>query len=1396
MISLRPAQAFDRVWDGTTGLWSVASNWADDVVPRSSNNDVAVIGALEGTATGGVAQFTANQPAVGGTILGRDAATDGTLTHTAGTLNNTAIAGVSNGFFVVGQSGRGTYNVSGGILNALGLTMASPSAANASSITASGSPTISIQNTTGIVSLNGNLKITGPSVNFTTNRPVSLQSGNNYTAEITAATHAAIKTTSNLSLNGTLSVQFNGVTPTPGQSWNLFDFGGGLTGGFSNVAATGDLTVTGAPAAPLGTAYRLQRTTGGVNGNLLQVALQKVLVLQVNRNTGEMTITNPHGGTISIDGYTIESRTAGSLKTSYKGISGAPAGDTNWQKVGLSKNALAELKNDGTNNGTLNMLTNPNVALGNGFDKLAVASNVTGIGVSGEDLVFQYSYPNAPGGQVRGQIEYIGTKYFNDLVLRVNPNTGVAFLKNDSQRTLKVDGLSIVSSTGALDGTAFNAISGAGTTGTWVKSPSGTNSLTQTNLTGMTTLTPNQEIPLGDISSLGFASAAAQAGLSLQYILAESLTSAGAPGDYNNNGVVDAADYTLWRNAANTAGTLPNQNPAATTPNLIDAEDYTFWKQNFGATGGALPETEFDTGSVFFDATAAGGGALAGAAVPEPTAAWLLIAGLGCSLSFARRRRTDESSASQPEASFEQGTGNMVQADRGHRGASIMRSQFQSSWILAVTLVAISLMASTSHAVTGGIVLNNQNFNLPGGNKVVPFDANGNFVPGLIPGWIFSGPGTEVRFNGIDPGTQLPFIKGDSSVEPGGGFPAGSGTHLTLSTLDGTVYQTTAINVANIPATQAYRLTFSAFDAFTIDNASPPLQISDRAQFKAWMYTETGGVRTPFATGTFDLLPGTNKYTVEIVGGTPALSAAAGKPIGVEFDTTSIERNQGTEFPVAHSWVAVDNVLLQVAGTKAGDFNGDGNVDSADYTILRNNQQVATDYSAQAELTNDGFVDLDDFRAFKTIFNSSGSGSLAVGNVPEPSNLGLVALLGLSLIAVRTRFSFGIPAWSKLSALVVAVLMMITSSAHAVLYLYEPFLVGNNPAAGQYTLGPIVGQNVTNTPTQFFTGAWTQGGFPGAAPAQAVIPDSLSYLGTTSLGGAVSGVGRVGRFLTTEWDSSTTGTYYLSFQAKYGTANNPTGTGAGDGNLGFRTTEFWPSGNDMTSDTARSEVGFQGFAGDAAQQTPGAAQLRWIPSGGNGTAQFLTDVTFNNFNQTHLIVMKFTLSATPNTDSIAVFLDPTDSVEPEPATALVTGLEYTLNAMSTISFFGNDGSPATLPIFDELRVASTYSEALPALPCAGDTNPGCVIDINDYNTIAANFNRTDASGPSQGDVAGANGKIGADGRVDLRDYRLWRDHRTAGSGSLTGLSIPEPSTAVLALVSLMMFAGRGIVGRR
>ena len=191
-----------------------------------------------------------------------------------------------------------------------------------------------------------------------------------------------------------------------------------------------------------------------------------MLVLRVNRDTGELSIRNPLGAPVTqFDGYTITSP-VGSLLSTYKGISAPPAGNAGWEKAPANSTlGLAEFKPTGVFDVSS---AATNVTLGTGFSKTAVASQP--LGTSGEDLTFRY---HARGRRaVTGQIEYIGTPYLNNISLIVNTTNGQATLKNDTLVSRSIDGYSILSATGALNGATWNSLADRpGTFPNWLESP-------------------------------------------------------------------------------------------------------------------------------------------------------------------------------------------------------------------------------------------------------------------------------------------------------------------------------------------------------------------------------------------------------------------------------------------------------------------------------------------------------------------------------------------------------------------------------------------------------------------------------------------------------------------------------------------------------------------------------------------------------------------------------------------------------------------------------------------------------------------------------------------------------------------------------------------------------------
>jgi hypothetical protein len=104
-------------------------------------------------------------------------------------------------------------------------------------------------------------------------------------------------------------------------------------------------------------------------------------------------------------------------------------------------------------------------------------------------------------------------------------------------------------------------------------------------------------------------------------VVRTNLTAGSGLPDYNDNGVVDAADYALWRNTLGLmgAGLAADGNNDGT----VNQADYDLWRANFGkmvppGSGGALASSI--------------------ASVPEPAAGILLIIGVA-SLSRMRLRK-------------------------------------------------------------------------------------------------------------------------------------------------------------------------------------------------------------------------------------------------------------------------------------------------------------------------------------------------------------------------------------------------------------------------------------------------------------------------------------------------------------------------------------------------------------------------------------------------------------------------------------------------------------------------------------------------------------------------------------------------------------------------------------
>ena len=602
-------QAADNTWIGAAGdnNWNTDSNWDQGGAPLADPyQEVAVIN------DGSTVFISSPAPDPGGLDLGREEGDSGTLQIlSGGSLNlvETIAAGVI-GTANIGMNGDGTLEVrGGGSLSAMLLDTG-----DGTSLIAIGQGTgaASVQTATredgsgGGMWLDGTMSVYGGGHTISAATFITFQGNSVYNPHVTSTGISKLSAAGVVTLDGVLKPEFDSVTPTVGSHWDLAD-AASVSGNFASI----DLSDVPTPAD--GTVYRTSVVSGGANGRLLQLQYDAVLRLEVNGSTGAVSVSSPSGTPVSIIGYSILSDSGllnmgqwDSLQDQYGGA---------WEEADPTTTSLNELNHDPGD--SLAVGSTP-ISLGTPFNFAPAAF--------GDQPDIELEYVTDSGEIVQGQVEYAGAA-LNNLVLTVDPSTGEAVLKNSSSFSIDLIGYSVQSASGALL-TGWNSLDDQNVDGTdvWQEANPTTTSLSELNPQSATTIGPNGSFNLGTLWDTG-----GLQDVALEFQLdAESESRFGAvvygalptglPGDYNGDDVIDAADYTVWRDAVAAGATDLTNDP---TPGTVDESDYAYWKAHFGETAGS--------GSL----STVGSGLVAGAPVPEPAAASLLIMGL---LLFAPRR--------------------------------------------------------------------------------------------------------------------------------------------------------------------------------------------------------------------------------------------------------------------------------------------------------------------------------------------------------------------------------------------------------------------------------------------------------------------------------------------------------------------------------------------------------------------------------------------------------------------------------------------------------------------------------------------------------------------------------------------------------------------------------------
>ena len=446
-------------------------------------------------------------------------------------------------------------------------------------------------NVQGVLNLRGSGKVTATAFNL----------GGVFDYDVTAASNFAVapaSATGTATLGGTLNVDFSGTSFTVGQTLNLFD-AESVSGSFNAINVTGN-----APAANEGFRYAVNRTTtGSTNGVLAQLTAHAALVLNVNRDTGLVSVISPSGNSVDMDGYTLISELGAIAPGSWSTLEGAVSG---WDAAPApTENELGE-----TNpNGSL-AVTSP-INLGAIYS--APAFTEFGVVPSLEDtLVFNYT--NSAEGVVQGFVQYEGQPTFNNLVLTIDPTSGEASLNSDSPFAVELDGYTVESDAGILL-TGFDGLTGNGPAG-WDKPNPQVTGVSEVNTDGSTTVSNSiAAMNLGTlINPGGMTDEQLLADLSFNFTLdGDSVETrigqvvigplpSGIPGDFNGDDIVNGADFLAWQ-----------RGEVSIPPSPADLAD---WETNYGV--GSLASATVNS-------------------VPEPSGVALVASALaGC---FAVRRR-------------------------------------------------------------------------------------------------------------------------------------------------------------------------------------------------------------------------------------------------------------------------------------------------------------------------------------------------------------------------------------------------------------------------------------------------------------------------------------------------------------------------------------------------------------------------------------------------------------------------------------------------------------------------------------------------------------------------------------------------------------------------------------
>lgn len=311
--------------------------------------------------------------------------------------------------------------------------------------------------------------------------------------------------------------------------------------------------------------------------------------LQVNVDTGAVTLVNGGTAATSFKGYSILSNRAGLNASGWQSLDDRTEPTfAGWQEANPTPSALSEINTTGS------YTIGPSAFLNLGNPVSAFPTPKFGTTVRNTEFAMEYI---ASDGEVyHGNVEFVGARAANNLVLTINPSNGGVTLGNNSTYTVTLLGYTIASESGSLRPAngRWSSLTDQGHAGIEEANASTTNlSELIPMIANAIVLAPGQTFSLGTAFNVG-----GSHDLALEFFLAAEPLA----GDFNGDHAVDAADYVAWRIGFGSTYT---------------EADYDTWRNNFGKK--TTPVSKIFSGDVSYQSLAA-----TSALVPEPTSAAML----------------------------------------------------------------------------------------------------------------------------------------------------------------------------------------------------------------------------------------------------------------------------------------------------------------------------------------------------------------------------------------------------------------------------------------------------------------------------------------------------------------------------------------------------------------------------------------------------------------------------------------------------------------------------------------------------------------------------------------------------------------------------------------------------